>query len=71
MLELKNGCIIVVGEMIININSQKDLRNSLHQGNWSNNKQIVLEDEVVDISATQGAEDNMDTQDLRNYVILP
>nr|ABI34376.1 Polyprotein, putative [Solanum demissum] len=45
--------------------------NSLHQGSGSNNEQIVLEEEIADISAPQGAEDNMDTQDPTNDVVPP
>ena len=37
----------------------QDLENSLHQGSWSNSEQIVLEEEVVDISAPQENDDNM------------
>ena len=29
----------------------QDVENSLHQGSWSNSEQIVLEEEVIDISA--------------------
>ena len=34
----------------------QDLENSLYQDRGSNNEQIVLEKEVIDISAPQGTE---------------
>ena len=49
----------------------QDLENSLHQGSGSNNEQIALEEEVVDISAPQDTEDNMETQDPKNDVVSP
>ena len=49
----------------------QDLENSLYQSIRSNNEHMVLEKEVVDISAPQGAKDNMDTQDHRNDVVPP
>ncbi|KAH0658741.1 hypothetical protein KY285_027286 [Solanum tuberosum] len=51
---------------------EKDfLTNHIPRNSGSNNEQIVLEEEVVDISAPQGAEDNMDTQDPTNDVVPP
>ena len=49
----------------------QDLENSLHQGSGSNSEQIALEEEVVDISASQDTEDNMETQDPKNDVVPP
>ena len=49
----------------------QDLENLLHQGSGSNSEQIVLEEEVVDISAPQYIEDNMETQDPKNDVVPP
>ena len=37
----------------------QDLENSLHQDSGSTSEQIVLEEEVVDISAPQENDDNM------------
>ena len=49
----------------------QDLENSLHQGSGSNSEQIALEEEVVDISASQDTEDKMETQDPKNDVVPP
>ena len=49
----------------------QDLENSLHQGSGSDSEQIALEEEVVDISAPQDTEDNMETQDPKNDVVPP
>ena len=43
----------------------------MHQGSGSNSEQIVLEEEVADISAPQDTEDNMKTQDPKNDVVPP
>ena len=43
----------------------------MHQGSGSNSEQIVFWEEDVDISAPQGAEDNMGTDDPTNYLVPP